>query len=362
MNPSREHRLAFRMAVGDPVDASEFAAVRWGRLMQVLVHERLAAMVEAPEASPDWFKAGAASIRRTILARHVLLGHHAGRIFAALGRSGIRAVPMKGYVLVREVYPAPGLRDMTDIDILVKREEVPAAAAALNLLGWTPPNGAEIHRVPERSGSINAMLFHAPDGPGGLMHAVHLHWDVFNSTLPVGLALPPIPMEEIRREARAVEDGILLMDRAHLAVLVAEHAFKHSFHDLVSLADLVRVMRGVEGAAVEATARRWGLELPVTAALKLAAALRAVPSPPVRGVRGLDGRWFLRSVLEGRRWNGLSGLGYLSMMPGLRGRARFLRALFFPEGGAVRAYGRRPGLGETWRRCRRAWGMVTSGN
>lgn len=341
---------------------SEFAAVRWGLLMRVLCQERLAAMADPPAGAPAWFKAGAEAIRRTVLARHVLLGHHASRIFSALGRAGVRSLPMKGYVLVREVYPGPGLRDMTDIDILVRREEVPAAARALVELGWKPPAGSDIVRPPDRSGSINAMLFVAPDGPGGLLHAVHLHWDVFNSTLPVGLALPPIPLDEIRSAARPVEDGILLMDRAHLAVLVAEHAFKHSFHDLVSLADLVRAMKGADGEAVEGTARRWGLELPVTAALNLAGMLRAVPGPPVRGVRGLDGRWFLRSVLDGRRWNGLSGLGYLSMMPGLCGRARFLLALFFPEGGAVRAYGRRPGLGETWRRCRRAWGMVTSGN
>ena len=99
----------------------------------------------------------------------------------------------------------------------------------------------------------------------------------------------------------------------------------------------------------------------MTAALRLIDELCDARPGAVRGVRGLDGRWFVHSILSGRRWNGISGLAYLSLMPGLSGRARFLRELFFPADATVRHYGREPGWGETWRRCRRALSMATSG-
>lgn len=349
MSFSVEHRAAFRMALGGRADLSR---IPWQRWLRIVRRERLASMIADPRLD---------EIHQTVLARHVVLRHNAARIFEALHRRGVESLPLKGYVLVREIYPRPGMRDMTDIDILVRRDDVPAAACALIELGWTPPPRADLLAPPPRSGSINAMLFRPPGGWPSLMHHVHLHWDVFNSTLPVALALRALPLDEIRAAARPVEHGIRLLDPVHLAVLIAEHAFKHSFHELLMLADLAWVLRRVDRGAVESTARRWGLELPMSAALRLVDDLGGATPGAVRGVRGLDGRWFIHSVLSGRRWNGISGLAYLSMMPGLSGRARFLRELFFPADATVRRYGREPGWGETWRRCRRALSMATSG-
>ena len=326
--------------------------------------ERLAAMMQPlhqfESSVPAWARQRLRGFERTVMSRHVLLHHHADRIFAALERVGVAPVPLKGYVLTREIYPRPGVRDMTDLDLLVRREEVPACGRALTALGWHPPPHAQPDRVPGRSGSINAMLFTPPGRIDASRHHVHLHWDVFNSTLPTALALRALPLDEIRRAARPVERGVRLLDRVHLAVLIAEHAFKHSFHELVMLVDLAHVMSGVEEAAVRRTAGRWGLSLQLSLALQLIERLRSGGGVPVEGIRGLDGRWFVRSVLENRRWNGLSGLGYLSLMPGVRGRARFLREMFFPAREAVRVYGRVPGVRETLRRCRRVVRMATS--
>ena len=51
-------------------------------------------------------------------------------------RSRIRAIPLKGLHLAHRLYPAPGLRDMGDLDLLVR--DVFEADAALRALGYAP--------------------------------------------------------------------------------------------------------------------------------------------------------------------------------------------------------------------------------
>jgi hypothetical protein len=360
---SAEHRLAFRLAVGEEVAPRELDGIRWNRWLKIVARERLACMMRVLDRDrlPPAVAGRLGAFERAVLARQVFFDHHAERLFRGLDRAGVSPIPLKGYVLAREIYRGPGVRDMADIDLLVRPQEVPAAARALSSMGWRAPPDADPSRVPERGATLNAMLFNLDGGPAELRCPVHLHWDVYNATLPVALALPPLPLEEVRRAARPAPNGARLPDLVHLAVMVAEHALKHSFHELVSLVDLARLLTVVDRAAVARTAARWGLEFPLAASLALIAALRGLPaSERVCRVRGLDGRWFLRSILSNRRWNGLSAVAYLSLMCGLRGRARLLGRMFFPPRDELRRRGRSPGLAETWRRCALALAMVTS--
>lgn len=57
------------------------------------------------------------------------------QIYAALEAAGADYLPMKGAVL-RELYPQPYMRFMCDIDILIRKEQYPAIAAAMESLGF----------------------------------------------------------------------------------------------------------------------------------------------------------------------------------------------------------------------------------
>ncbi|MFO0972187.1 MAG: nucleotidyltransferase family protein [Phycisphaerae bacterium] len=62
--------------------------------------------------------------------------HRAAVVSGALAEAGLPAIALKGLVLATTVYPAPGARLMTDIDLLVRPADLAAAEALLDRLGY----------------------------------------------------------------------------------------------------------------------------------------------------------------------------------------------------------------------------------
>lgn len=59
------------------------------------------------------------------------------RILAGAAEAGIRVMPLKGAALVAWYYPVPALRPMSDLDLLVRPEDVTVMAALLGTLGYS---------------------------------------------------------------------------------------------------------------------------------------------------------------------------------------------------------------------------------
>lgn len=244
-----------------------------------------------------------------VLARQLMAKHQAGEI---LGE--IEAIPLKGLHLAHALYPSPGLRDMGDLDLLVRRSALRDADAALRRLGYAP----EIEPELLGGSTLNAVEYWRD----GAM-PVHLHWHVTNASLPHFMVR--IDADELWRDARG---GVLAPH--HLLVTLCEHALKHSFAELIHLTDIELASRGVDWTLAAETARRWGLEAALHFAVILLRDLAGVESPGLRhaGSVRLDwaGRAFL-SMARRRRWNGLSALGLMSMT---REKLRFVRETLSP--------------------------------
>ena len=71
-------------------------------------------------------------------AHNALLFQHASNILVRLERAQAPAVVLKGVALAAGLYADPGLRPMGDIDLLVPRERLPAAMAALRAAEYEP--------------------------------------------------------------------------------------------------------------------------------------------------------------------------------------------------------------------------------
>ena len=56
----------------------------------------------------------------------------------SLEARGVEALPFKGAVLAHSVYPSPVLREFSDLDILVRPEDLPTAQEALRSRGYLP--------------------------------------------------------------------------------------------------------------------------------------------------------------------------------------------------------------------------------
>ncbi|MBV8880169.1 MAG: nucleotidyltransferase family protein [Planctomycetaceae bacterium] len=246
---------------------------------------------------------------RSIFARQQLARYQADEV---LGR--VDALALKGLHLAHRVYPSPSLRDMGDVDLLVRRSRLKEADAALRGLGYAPDqdparlDGGSLHAVEYwREGSL----------------PIHLHWHVLNASLPNYMVR--IDLDELWRDAR---DGVL--SPAHLVVTLCEHALKHSYAELIHLTDIDLASRGVDWDRVADAARRWGLENAVLYSLILLRDLMGVESPGLAAFRSVKPDWSGRAFLglaRRRRWTGLSALGLLSLT---EDKARFVRESFLP--------------------------------
>jgi len=112
-------------------------------------------------------------------------------ILAAYEAAGIQALVIKGAALAHGFYPEPGLRPMSDVDLLVKRTDAYRAQELLTELGFQAP-------LPPADRLPGKHLLAAIRSVEGLTVSVELHHNLFNigtrASLELnGLSGPPIP-------------------------------------------------------------------------------------------------------------------------------------------------------------------------
>lgn len=248
-----------------------------------------------------------------LLGRHVLARAQADEIAAK-----VEVLRLKGADLARSAYPSPALRDMGDVDLLVRRRDVEAADLALRSLGYAA--ALDPRAVMAAGGRLLNAVEYARDGS----LPIHLHWHLSNGSLPrTGQS---IDLDEAWREAR---DGALAPH--HRVVSLAEHALKHSFDSLLHLADIELCWRSVDRERAVDVARRWGLERALAWSLLLIRDLMEVPlEVPAAPAPGWAGRMLLSRAR--RRLGGGSWLGYLDCAEGWAAKAGFVRDALAPGG------------------------------
>lgn len=101
----------------------------------------------------------AGKLKLRAMARCVLLQNEAPRIDGALTAAGIDHVFLKGTAL-RALYPEPWLRTSSDIDALVRREDLDAAIGALTKIGYECKSGIQYHDVCLDCGKVRLELHH----------------------------------------------------------------------------------------------------------------------------------------------------------------------------------------------------------
>ena len=192
----------------------------------------------------------------------------------ALDTAAVAVMGLKGVPLVVSVYRDPGLRPMSDADLLVAPADAPRAIDALAAAGWriVGERPRDFRGRPEVS-------FRAPDHDA----VVDLHWrlepwvtpddgrdpELWSAASPIGLG-----------------EGTMLAPAAHdLALHVVLHTFKSEWERVVRwIPDLVLLLRS-EGDAFDwdVFVRRvvtGGVALQVREALEYVRTEFAAPVPP----------------------------------------------------------------------------------
>jgi hypothetical protein len=141
------------------------------------------------------------------------------RVLTALHAAGVPAVVFKGGALAYQIYARPEWRPRADTDLLLEREDLPRARAALIACGYEQPT--------EVSGSLVTTQCHfARSDRTGVRHALDVHWKLFIAPRFADLfsvreiAASAVSLPELGPHARA-------MSRPHALIVCAVHRVAH---------------------------------------------------------------------------------------------------------------------------------------
>jgi hypothetical protein len=124
----------------------------YDRLTRQLIHRRLLPLLggrlrdlAGDDRLPAPFVAAVQSTRRSARAAALAMQVETAAAVAALADAGIAALPLKGPGLAQAAHGDIGLRQSSDIDLLVRTEQLPGAVARLAAAGYGPPEDRVDH-------------------------------------------------------------------------------------------------------------------------------------------------------------------------------------------------------------------------
>ncbi|MBI2865666.1 MAG: nucleotidyltransferase family protein [Chloroflexi bacterium] len=215
-------------------------------------------------------------------ARHGLL--LTGELLRFLGRleaQGIPAVPFKGPALASLLYGDPALRQYDDLDILLRREDLPTAESLLASLGYQPQEPSSC-LTPRRARAIRPRNPHLTFilACGDARVGVELHSNVVAGEVPFHANLDDI-WERCRTVNFAGEE-VATLSPEDLLLLLCVHGAKHYWDRLQWLCDvaqLVKTQPAMDWSRAWQEATTAGAQRRLSLGLLLANQLLAAPLP-----------------------------------------------------------------------------------
>jgi hypothetical protein len=202
--------------------------------------------------------------------------HELGALLERLSETGIQVIALKGIYLAKAVYREPGLRPMSDMDLLFRPEDLDQVQASLMALGYS-------RKDMERPTSYYPPRFHQlPPFTREGATAIEVHMLIEPRSAPFAIdhealweRARPWPEGGRRLLALAPEDLLL-----HLCLhAVYHHRFRIRLSALVDIALLVE-QGSVDWNVLIDRARQWRAGPPVFLGIELARRLAGGRLPP----------------------------------------------------------------------------------
>lgn len=282
--------------------------------------------------------------------RNVRLFHELGKALAAMKEKGVPVIVLKGGHLAELVYASIALRPMGDVDLLVKKQDLKAAAEVLTRIGYgtDKPYRIETHADVAR---------HLPDftNKGGL--SMEIHQSIITPGTPFNIDIDGL-WENAKHARIAGCDTQVLAPEDLLVYLCIHASYQHRFgFGLRALCDIIETLRSMKTRAelekaVE-RAREWkavrcaSFTLSVTAGLLGRNLTEAMLSS--LGQKEPDPRdvaWAMRQIFEDHDFNFLisDNLARAWYSRGVFGKAAaFYKFVFIPRKVMATMYPAPPG-------------------
>jgi hypothetical protein len=263
--------------VGDPAsgDADRRAlvdrAVDWAKVIRLAEHHGVLPLVYQA------LRAYAGSIPATILEelrnryeqnarKNLRFTAELFRILDCLEGHAIPAIPLKGPALAETVYGNLALRDFSDLDVLVKQDDVLKAKAALGALGYAA--NIQLSSAQERAYLATGYEY-TFDGPAG-KNLLEIQWGI----LPRFYAVE-FPIRECFGRARSLNlwgRTVRALAPEDLLLALCVHAAKHAWVRVHWLRDITGVVetKALEWPVFERRGVELGLARMIGVSLRLA--------------------------------------------------------------------------------------------
>lgn len=254
--------------------------VNWERLLQLAHHHGLVPLVfrrlSAEMDASRWHgleglrQQDKANAHRTLWLTLELLNIH-----RHLRARGLDVLPYKGPLLAETLYGNVALRQFSDLDLLVRSDDLPAIKQALAELGYEP--GLRLAQAEERD-YLKSGYEYTFDGARG-RNLLEIKWQVLPRFYSIGFDVN----EFFERAAVVTIEGQRLrtLCEQDLMLVLCAHAAKHAWKQISWLCDIVQLARsrGTDWAALQARAERLGIMRIVTVTFLLAHKLLGAALP-----------------------------------------------------------------------------------
>jgi hypothetical protein len=250
----------------------------WGGLIESASKQRVAPLVfwaldrACPDAVPPEALAALRDRFRQNIKRNLRFTKELLRLLDLFGLAGIQAIPFKGPAIAWSLYEMPGLRFMSDLDLLVPQRDVSRALDLLTSNGY------------RRTGPNIGLRFFWDNGQVPLSGtdrgvSVDLHWRV------VPAHFNPLDAAEIRTRLTFIDVAGHPMSAfcpEDLLVSLCAHGAKHGWDSLAMLCDLGRLIDvcRLDWDAILSRAARQRMSRIVSLGLCLAQDLLGSKLPP----------------------------------------------------------------------------------
>jgi hypothetical protein len=182
------------------------------------------------------------------------------RIVEHFARRQVRVIPYKGPVLAQLAYGDVGLRNYSDLDLLIAPADFERAKQALAEIGYRPSQEFRpaVERMWMRTGYERSF-----DGAAG-KNLVELQWALLPYFYAVDLSSVEFRIEDLLARAKHVElcgAGVPCLSPEDSLIALCLHAAKHLWTRLVWVADIAGSLRapGIDFVLVASRARALGI-------------------------------------------------------------------------------------------------------
>ena len=247
------------------------------------------------------------------LSRSTLFEQSVREILLRFGKEGIEVILLRGLVLGETVYGDPALRPFSDIDLLIRKQDLARAREVLFDLGYRPPPYALDDRYFER----NHLHLQYLKREGEVV--TEIHWALDHKYTVFNVNYAEIFGDAIVGQVVGVE--ALLMPPENLLLSLCIHLIKHCYYSkyiltrpdfvelvlasgfLILYCDIAEVIRrygpDLNWALTVCKARRWQVEPTVQAGLASVVQLfnAAVPKAVLESLPPPQTGWLEKRIL-----------------------------------------------------------------